>query len=211
MTCGAKLPSRSLLKATQGRERIGASFRRSLITTHPPRRKRQGLRADVVHRHQRNRHQQLVFDQSQQVRFGLQSQDIFLALVVLGLGPGLVGNEPEPAVHLQRNKHRTEASLAPHRQIKRCTQVHPDGRLAGSVRTNPSLRRPSNQSAGLAASMNLGRQTVKRNQWIFVLQHSARLSEGAGIESTRVPGPVGGRFHRASVKDDARKPQTIGQ
>lgn len=87
-----------------------------------------------MHGHQGHSHQKLVFQQVQQIGPGLQGQHILFAIIVFGLGHGLVGHESEPAVHLQGRDHSPQTTLTTQWHSGTRLQMHPHGgRSAGTL------------------------------------------------------------------------------
>ena len=91
---------------------------------------------------QRQRHDELVFHQIQQIEMPAANQDVFFEFFIQAGGGGFVGREAEGAFHGDRFLHRLHAALALHRQGDLGVQIQPDCRRLSRRGVHAGLRPP---------------------------------------------------------------------
>ena len=136
-----------------------------------------------MHGHHGARQQQLVFHQGGQVELGAADQQVFLAVLVLGVGLGLVGDKAEPLRHLHRLVQVGQAALANHRQTRVSLQVQP-GLATAAHRLAPfALCLPVH---GQVAGFGFVTQTGVSRQGILRGQCGARAGKGQNVEAAGI-------------------------
>jgi len=88
-----------------------------------------------VHGHQRHGHEQLVFHQVQKIELARKDQHVFLRLLVLHGGQGLVGDKAKVPLKGKPDPGRAQAALAFQGQLAMSADMQPDLRMAGGVKT----------------------------------------------------------------------------
>ncbi len=160
---GASRPVRACANATHPERRRGSRAPCRATRNRIDGRELDRRRAHVVHRHDRDFHQQLVLDQRMQVEIAARDQQVFLGVLVLGRRGLLIGHETEPAVDLHRRVDRRQAALADQRHGGLGCQVQPGlSRPSAPTRCSPSAsqcttasgepRPPSRRPAGCSCA-----------------------------------------------------------
>ena len=122
--------------------------------------KRQRLRADAMLRHQGQGHEQLIFNQCLQIKIAAHHQQVFFAVVILGLRGGFVFDKTKIALHFQRHLDRLQATLAGQGCLGVHFQHQPRMACATGLRLPLALGMPSDAFGGRVAQNFFGKTRV---------------------------------------------------
>lgn len=174
---------------------MGALLELIVIGTHF-----QGLRTGLVAGHQRQREQQFVLDQPDQVERACEREHIFVAFGINRCSLLFSGDEPETSTRLHGRFHRLQAALTHQRQPGTAFEMQPDLRFGAFLQAAFPPRAPLHLlvRSGLGIGVRFAAQAIQQSQGtgsglVATLLRKGSDIHAAGVEPENVHASILGR------------------